>query len=56
MNKCKTSYDLNFNTVQLTIQNISKLKINSIPDFEIFTVRFPCQPYSIAGKRQALHP
>ncbi|VBB18007.1 DNA (cytosine-5-)-methyltransferase [Yasminevirus sp. GU-2018] len=52
--KCKTTYDLNFEDTPLTVGDISKLKISTLPEFDIFTAGFPCQPYSIAGKREAL--
>jgi DNA (cytosine-5)-methyltransferase 1 len=52
--KCKDTYDLNFKNIKLTVKDISNLKISNIPDFDIITAGFPCQPYSVAGKRQAL--
>jgi DNA (cytosine-5)-methyltransferase 1 len=52
--KCKDTYDLNFEDTKLTVKDISELKIDNIPNHDIITAGFPCQPYSIAGKRQAL--
>ena len=40
--KCKDTYDLNFKKAQLETNDISKLKINDIPDFDIITAGFPC--------------
>lgn len=52
--KCKPTYDLNFDNTKLTVENIANLDVNYLPDFDVFTAGFPCQPYSIAGKRQSL--
>lgn len=36
------------------IGDISKVNINEIPDFDLFTYSFPCQDISIAGKQASL--
>lgn len=49
---CKTTYDLNFSSPQLYIQDIRNIDPTNIPDFDFLLGGFPCQAFSIAGHRQ----
>jgi len=51
---CKKTYDANFNDIKLNTEDIWKLDISKIPDFDILLAGFPCQAFSIAGYRKGL--
>ncbi len=49
---CKITYDLNFDEPKLNTEDIWKLDISQIPEFNILLAGFPCQAFSIAGYRK----
>jgi DNA (cytosine-5)-methyltransferase 1 len=53
--KCKLTYDLNFDAPKLHVEDIRKVKSDEIPDFDILLAGFPCQAFSIAGYRQGFN-
>jgi DNA (cytosine-5)-methyltransferase 1 len=49
--KCKITYDLNFTKPKLHIQDLFEISPTWYPDFDVLVAGFPCQTFSIAGKR-----
>lgn len=52
---CKITYDLNFETSKLHIQDIREIVPETLPDFDFLLGGFPCQAFSIAGHRQGFN-
>ena len=49
---CKLTYDLNFSEPKLTVEDIWKVNIDNLPEFDVLLGGFPCQAFSIAGYRK----
>ncbi len=50
--QCKATYDENFDTCKLVVEDITKIEPEDLPEFDFLLAGFPCQPFSVAGYRQ----
>jgi DNA (cytosine-5)-methyltransferase 1 len=49
---CKQTYDFNFKDSKLVVEDIRKIGIDDLPEFDFILGGFPCQAFSIAGYRK----
>lgn len=50
--KCADTYNQNFDTAKLVVEDITKIHTKDIPDCDFVLGGFPCQAFSIAGYRK----
>lgn len=50
--QCKFTYDLNFKDSKLIVEDMKKIGIEDVPEFDFLLGGFPCQAFSIAGYRE----
>ena len=50
--QCKLTYDINFKKSKLVVEDMRKIGIDDLPEFDFLLGGFPCQAFSIAGYRK----
>lgn len=53
--KCADTYNLNFKNTPLTVEDLTKIKISELPEFDFILGGFPCQAFSVAGYRHGFN-
>ena len=48
---CKTTYDLNYRSAPLAMQNVMEIDPGTLPNFGVLLAGFPCQSFSVAGSK-----
>lgn len=46
---CKVTYDANYKNTPLTLQSVTDIIPETLPDFGVLLAGFPCQSFSVAG-------
>ncbi len=52
---CKETYDINFKTEKLIVEDIKKIGVEDLPEFDFLLGGFPCQSFSIAGHQKGFN-
>jgi DNA (cytosine-5)-methyltransferase 1 len=53
--RAQETYKANFEDTQEITGDITKVKVQDVPEFDICLAGFPCQAFSVAGKREGFY-